>query len=72
MAVVSAFLVPGSPLPYVKRDNPPWGKIATGLERAGAALVQSKPDVILLIFNAVDRRPGPTVADPPAGERSAR
>ncbi|MCY4386891.1 MAG: tRNA U-34 5-methylaminomethyl-2-thiouridine biosynthesis protein [Desulfurellaceae bacterium] len=48
MAVVSAFLVPGSPLPYVKRDNPPWGKIATGLERAGTALVQSKPDVILL------------------------
>ena len=48
MAVVSAFLVPGSPLPYVKRDNPPWGKIATGLERAGAALVQSEPDVILL------------------------
>ncbi len=48
MAVVSAFLVPGSPLPYVKRDNPPWGNIATGLERAGAALMQSKPDVILL------------------------
>ena len=48
MAVVSAFLVPGSPLPYVKRDNPPWGKIATGLERAGVALVQSEPDVILL------------------------
>ncbi len=48
MAVVSAFLVPGSPLPYVKRDNPPWGSIAAGLDRAGAALVQSRPDVILL------------------------
>ncbi len=48
MAVVSAFLVPGSPLPYVKRDNPPWGKIATGMESAGVALARSKPDVILL------------------------
>ena len=48
MAVVSAFLVPGSPLPYVKRDNKPWGKIAVGMEAAGTALAQSKPDVILL------------------------
>lgn len=48
MAIVSAFLVPGSPLPFVKRDNPPWGKIAAGLESAGQALALSKPDVILL------------------------
>lgn len=48
MAVVSAFLVPGSPLPYVKRDNPPWAKIAVGYEAAGHALVASKPDVMLV------------------------
>ncbi len=48
MAVVSAFLVPGSPLPYVRRDNKPWGKIAAGMQAAGEALVASKPHVILL------------------------
>ncbi len=48
MPIVSAFLVPSSPLPYVKRDNKPWGKIAAGLESAGVALSRSKPDVILL------------------------
>ncbi len=48
MPIVSAFLVPGSPLPYVKRDNPSWGKIAAGYEAAGQALVASKPDVLLV------------------------
>ena len=48
MSIVSAFIVPGSPLPYVKRDNPPWSKIADGLEAAGEALRKSKPDVILV------------------------
>ena len=48
MAIVSAFLTPGSPLPYVKRDNPPWAKIAAGYEAAGRALAASKPDVMLV------------------------
>lgn len=48
MAIVSAFLVPGSPLPLVKPDNPAWGRIAAGMRQAGAALARSKPDVILL------------------------
>lgn len=48
MPIVSAFIVPGSPLPYVKRDNPPWGKIAQGYETAGKALSASKPDVLLI------------------------
>lgn len=48
MAIVSAFLVPGSPLPYVKRDNPPWAKITAGYEAAGQALAASKPDVMLV------------------------
>lgn len=48
MSVVSAFLIPGSPLPYVQRDNPPWGKIADALDLAGKALIASKPDTIVI------------------------
>ena len=44
MSVVSAFLVPGSPLPYVQRDNPPWGEIADAMETAGKALAASDPE----------------------------
>lgn len=48
MTVVSAFLVPGSPLPMVKRDNPSWGELADAMEAAGERLRASKPDAILL------------------------
>ena len=48
MSVVSAFLVPGSPLPYVQRDNPPWGEIADAMETAGKTLVASEPDLITI------------------------
>ena len=48
MAIVSAFLVPGSPLPYVQRDNPPWGALAEAMEKAGGALAQSNPDTIVI------------------------
>jgi 2-aminophenol/2-amino-5-chlorophenol 1,6-dioxygenase alpha subunit len=48
MTVVSAFLIPGSPLPYVQRDNPPWGSMAEAMEKAGAALAASKPDTIAI------------------------
>ncbi len=48
MAVVSAFLVPGSPLPYVQRDNPPWGKLADAMEAAGKSLAASDPDTIIV------------------------
>ncbi|MGR8918193.1 MAG: DODA-type extradiol aromatic ring-opening family dioxygenase [Gammaproteobacteria bacterium] len=48
MSVVSAFLLPGSPLPYVQRDNPPWGALAAAMEKAGAALAASQPDTILV------------------------
>lgn len=51
MTVVSAFLVPGSPLPYLKRDNPPWGRIADALETAGKALANSNPDTIVVYSN---------------------
>ena len=48
MAVVSAFLVPGSPLPYLQRNNPPWGKLADAMEIAGQALIESNPDTIVV------------------------
>jgi len=48
MTVVSAFLIPGSPLPFVQRDNPPWGKIAEALEAAGRALDASQADTIIV------------------------
>ena len=46
--VVTALLVPGSPLPLLARDNPPWTEIADGLEEASAALHEARPDVILI------------------------
>ncbi len=45
--VVSAFLVPGSPLPYLRPDNPPWRDLASGYRAAGAALRNSKPDAVI-------------------------
>ncbi|OVZ59710.1 tRNA U-34 5-methylaminomethyl-2-thiouridine biosynthesis protein [Pigmentiphaga sp. NML080357] len=48
MPIASAFLVPGTPLPLLRRDNPPWDAIARGYEAAGEALAQSKPDVALI------------------------
>jgi 2-aminophenol/2-amino-5-chlorophenol 1,6-dioxygenase alpha subunit len=48
MPVVAAFLVPGSPLPMLKPQNVPWGRIAAGYQRAGRALAAAHPDVILL------------------------
>ncbi len=48
MPVVSAFLIPGSPLPYVQRDNPPWGAMADAMDTAGTALAASKPDTIAI------------------------
>jgi 2-aminophenol/2-amino-5-chlorophenol 1,6-dioxygenase alpha subunit len=48
MPVVSAFLVPGSPLPLLRPDNLPWQRISTAYQRAGRALAASRPDTILL------------------------
>ena len=48
MPVVSAFLVPGNPLPYLRPENPPWSGIATAYRAAGRALATSRPDTILL------------------------
>ncbi|KPD11064.1 tRNA U-34 5-methylaminomethyl-2-thiouridine biosynthesis protein [Phaeobacter sp. 11ANDIMAR09] len=48
MTVVSAFLVPGSPLPLLRSENPPWSGIASAYRTAGRALAASRPDTILL------------------------
>lgn len=48
MAIVSAFIVPGSPLPHSRSDVPNWNKFKTAMEQAGEALRASKPDVVLM------------------------
>ena len=46
MPVVSAFLVHGSPLPFLRPDNPPWRELDAGYRAAAASLAASRPDVI--------------------------
>lgn len=46
--VVAAFLVPGTPLPLLRPENLPWGRLASGMARAGRALAAARPDVVLL------------------------
>jgi len=48
VTIVSAFLVPGSPLPQLRPDIGPWGRIREGFARAGRALAESKPDSVLI------------------------
>ncbi len=48
MSLVAAFLVPGSPLPYLRKDNPPWSALAAGYEKAARALAAARPDAVLL------------------------
>lgn len=48
MPVVSAFLVPGSPLPQLKPDNLPWGRLGAAFQRVGRALAASRPDAVLV------------------------
>ena len=47
MAIVSAFLVPGNPLPFLRSENPPWSPVHEGYKAAGAALAASGADVIV-------------------------
>lgn len=48
MSVVSAFLVPGSPLPKMQPDSGPWGQMAQGFQLAGKALARSAPDAVVI------------------------
>jgi len=46
--VACAFLVPGSPLPQLKPDVAPWGRLRTALEQAGQTLRDTRPDCVLV------------------------
>ena len=48
MTIVAALLVPGSPLPQVARDNPPWGALAKAYEAAAVALAAHAPDTLIV------------------------
>jgi len=48
MTVVSAFLVPGNPLPCLKPDALTWGRLVGAMQRAGRALAASRPDAVLV------------------------
>jgi 2-aminophenol/2-amino-5-chlorophenol 1,6-dioxygenase alpha subunit len=48
MPIVSAFLMPGNPLPFLRQDNPPWSPLAAASKAAGEALRASEPDVLLI------------------------
>jgi 2-aminophenol/2-amino-5-chlorophenol 1,6-dioxygenase subunit alpha len=48
MPAVAAFLVPGSPLHYLRPDVTPWSKLAAAHAEAADALAATRPDVIIL------------------------
>ena len=48
MPLVAAFLIPGSPLPYLRRDNPPWTPLVAAHDVAARALAAAAPDVLLV------------------------
>jgi len=48
MSVVSAFLIPGSPLPYLQQDNPPWRTLAEAMNSASVSLARSEPDTVVV------------------------
>lgn len=47
MTVVAAFLVPGHPLPFLKRDNKPWVSLVDGYASAMKALGEARPDAVI-------------------------
>ncbi|MEQ8349148.1 MAG: tRNA U-34 5-methylaminomethyl-2-thiouridine biosynthesis protein [Sneathiellaceae bacterium] len=48
MTVVAAVLVPGTPLPLLKPENLPWGRLATACQRAGRAVAAARPETLLV------------------------
>lgn len=48
MTAVAAFLVPGSPLPFLRPDNPPWKPLVAGFARAARSLAAARPDALLV------------------------
>ena len=48
MPAVSAFLVPGSPLPLLRGDEPPYRPLREALDGLAGRLADSRPDVLLV------------------------
>lgn len=48
MPLVAAMLVPGSPLPMLRPENPPWQPLIKGFAQARERLAASQPEVLLL------------------------
>lgn len=48
MAVVGAFLLPGSPLPLLVPENPPWLPLVDGMKEAGRRVAALEPDVVVV------------------------
>jgi len=48
MPAVSAFLVPGSPLPLLRGDAPPYRPLREALDGLAGRLADSRPDVLLV------------------------
>jgi 2-aminophenol/2-amino-5-chlorophenol 1,6-dioxygenase subunit alpha len=48
MPAVSAFLVPGSPLPLLRGDEPPYRPLRGALDDVAGRLADSRPDVLLV------------------------
>ena len=48
MTIVSAFMLPGNPLPYLRPTNPAWTNLSDAGHEAGRALAASEPDVMLI------------------------
>ena len=48
MPLVAAYLVPGSPLPYLRRDVAPWSPLVDAYTKAAQSLAAAAPDVLLV------------------------
>ena len=64
-----ALLVPGSPLPLLARDNPPWMRDRERPRRRGRCAARGGPRRHPHVFDPMARRPRPAVADASARPR---
>ena len=48
MGAVGAFLIPGSPLPLLRGDAPPYRPLRAALDTLAGRLADSRPDVLLV------------------------
>ena len=48
MSIEAVFLLPGSPLPYFKSENPPWSSLNQALIEAGRRVEEIDPDVLIV------------------------